>query len=292
MRCLPAEAGSARSALRILAPLLASLGLGCIGRPEVPPPPEPTPPLASLSGRLVAAGERLPAADLARAIVYLDRVQGVAADAPRMTSELRHHAERLAPDLLVVAPGDTVWLVNDDRIFHGAFSYSRPNAFTLGDYGPGERRQIQFAHAGTVRIHCRFHPEESSLVFVTPTRLVGRPAPNGSYQIAGVAAGRYWLKVWIDGLPEKIIDITLRPGESAFRDIAWSEREAASAAAGDAPAATALPAQRQPEARPRPGIPGSRGSPILPTTPAVPRALRPLRRRAARAPGPSRRWSA
>ena len=236
MRKLLAEGRRGGSRLQRAA-LLACLVLGCIAKPEQPALlREETLPPASLRGRLVAEGEPLSAADRARSVVYLEPTEAVPLASPPAASELHHHSGRLAPDLLAVAPGDSVWLVNDDRIFHGAFSYSRPNAFDLGAYGPAERRQIQFAHAGAVRIQCPFHPGESSLVFVTPTRLVARPAPSGAYQIAGVAAGRYWLKVWVDGLPELAYDVTLRPGEAAFRDLRWRTRASANAGAAGAPA--------------------------------------------------------
>lgn len=233
----PTDGRRGRVCLRRLAALLACLVLGCIGGPERPAPPrvESLPP-ASLSGRLVVEGERLSAADLARAVVYLEPTQAQPPASAPADSELHHRSARLSPDLLAVAPGDAVWLVNDDRIFHGAFSYSRPNAFDLGAYGPGERRRIQLAHAGAVRIQCPFHPDESGVVFVTPTRLVARPASSGAYQIGGVAPGRYWLKVWIDGLPELAYDVTLRPGEAAFRELRWRAREPASGAADVAPA--------------------------------------------------------
>ena len=227
---------------RSLAALLAALLLGCIAEPEMPPPP-PTPEEAgepaSLQGRLVAAGERLSAAELTHSLVYLEPIGTAPSGAPPGAAELRHREARLAPNLLAVAPGDPLWLVNDDRIFHGAFSYSRPNSFDLGAYGPGERRQIHFAHRGAVRIHCPFHPEESSVVVVVPTRLVVRPTPQGGYQISGAAAGRYWLKAWADGLPEVAYDVTLQPGENAFRDIEWAGEAPPNAASGAVPAGPA-----------------------------------------------------
>ena len=224
MRMAPADGRRGRSRPLRLAPLLAALMLGCIGGPERPTPRDEARPPASLRGRLVAEGEQLSAADLAISVVYLEPIQPARPASPPVVTQLRHRSVRLTPDLLMVAPGDVVRLVNEDRIFHGAFSYSRPNAFDLGAYGPGEGREVELAHAGPVRIHCRFHPEERGLVFVAPTRLVARPAPSGAYQIPAVAAGRYWLKAWIEGFPERVYDVTLRPGESAFREIRWRSR--------------------------------------------------------------------
>src|SRR5262245_46857204 len=288
MRSLPGVRGRPHARVRgaVLAALLGALAPGCLGRPPPPPPPEPTPATATLGGRLVAKGEALPATDLARALVYLEPIEPDPAASLPQAAILRHEDERLAPDLLAIAPGDSVWLANDDHIFHGAFSYSRPNAFDVGAYGPGERRLIRFAQPGVVRIHCRFHPEETSVVVVVPSRLVARPAANGAYRITGAAAGRYWLRAWADGRPDLAYDVTLRPGEAAFRDLVWKPRNVVAVQPEDSRA-------RPPAAAaPRPGSPGSRGSPTSPAASAVPAAPRPRRRRAARAPAPSRRWSA
>lgn len=211
--------------------LLVSLALaGCTSGP----PPVPPPPSALLRGRLVAEGERLSGADLARAVVTLEAIPAQPTGEPPAAAVLRHRDAGLHPGLLTVAPGDPVWVLNDDSLFHGAFSYSKPNAFDLGAYGPTEHRRLAFAHPGVVRVHCPFHPEESSVVFVTPTRLVARPGPDGRYEIRDVTPGRYWLRAWADGLPETRYDVTLRPGETAFRNVVL--RPTASAGDGGGPA--------------------------------------------------------
>jgi plastocyanin len=202
-----------------LTPLLLVLGLagwaGCATDTGRTPQPAP----ASLAGRLVADGERLSRADLARAVVYLEPIGSGAPNAAPTPGVLRHGRAALRPGLLAVAPGDEVWFLNDDTLFHGAFSYSKPNAFDLGTYGPAEHRRIRFEQAGVVRVHCPLHPDESGVVFVTPTRLVTRPGASGRYDIQDIAPGRYWLRAWADGLAETRYDVTLRPGEAAFRDI-------------------------------------------------------------------------
>jgi plastocyanin len=255
--------------LFVLPPLLA---LACIGKPETTPAPprDETASPASLSGRVVAPGE-LSAAELARSVVYLEPIgSALAPDSPPTISELHHRSARFAPDLVAVAPGDPLWLINDDTIFHGAFSYSRPNDFDLGVYGPGEHRVIHFAHPGPVRIHCPIHTEEGSVVVVVATRLVARPSASGVYEIMGAAPGRYWLKAWADGLPEVAYDVTLRPGEAAFRDIVLGSDRATSAASSGARVGTGRPTPRRPAAAPRPGSPGSGHSPTSPAGHAAP----------------------
>ncbi len=286
----PCGGGPVRAWLAVALLVAANLA-GCASGPEPAPAPGP----ASLRGRLVAEGERLSRADLARAVVYLEPIPSRAPGAAPVPAVLRHRDTRLAPDLLAVAPGDEVWFRNDDTLFHGAFSYSKPNAFDLGAYGPGEQRRVQLAHPGPVRVHCPFHPEESSVLFVTPTRFVARPSASGHFEIPGVAPGRYWLRAWADGLPETRYDVTLRPDETAFRNVVLRPTSAAGPEPTSAAGPEAGPAKRgpAPPARaPRPGSPGSRDIPTSGAVPAAPAAPRPRRPRAARAPCPSRRWSA
>lgn len=212
--------------------LPAAVGLlwlvGCAGEP-VPPPA-----VASLRGRLAVEGAGLSPAELAHAVVYLEAIPAQPLEAAPAPAVLRHRDAGLHPALLTVAPGDVVWVLNDDTLFHGAFSYSKPNAFDLGAYGPEEHRQLRFEHTGAVRVRCPFHAGESSLVFVAPTRLWAQPSADGRYEIRDVAPGRYWLRAWADGLPGTRYDVTLRPGETAFRNIILQPGASAGRDAGPA----------------------------------------------------------
>lgn len=205
--------------MRIVCVLLGACVLGCAPFGSVRTPLDTS---ASLGGNVVAETGALSVADLSRAVVYLEPIGAPPPHVERSAFRLHHSAAGLAPNLVAVAPGDEVWFANDDPIFHGVFSYSRPNAFDLGVYGPGTRRVIRFAHAGAVRLHCPIHSGEVGVVFVVPTRLVVRPSSRGVYQIRGAAAGRYWLRAWADGYPEVAYDVTLRAREEAFRDVVFA----------------------------------------------------------------------
>lgn len=274
--------------MRTVCALLGACALGCTPLAPVLAPPADS---ASLSGQVVGKTRSLSGADLTRAVVYLEPIGALPPHARRSDFQLHHSAARLTPDLVAVAPGDEVWFVNDDPIFHGIFSYSQPNDFDLGVYGPGTSRAIRFAHAGAVRLNCPIHSGEVGVVFVAPTRLVVRPSPGGVYQIGGVPAGRYWLRAWVDGFPEVAYDVTLRAGEEAVRDLVLAPARPASAARR-APAETGAPGPSPAGAAQPRGNPGSRRSPTSPAGRAASGAPHPRRSRAARAPCPSRRWSA
>ncbi len=274
--------------MRIVCVLLGACALGCA---PLSPLLAPLRGSASLGGRVAAETGALSVADLSRAVVYLEPIDAPPSHGRPSAFRLHHSDARLTPNLVAVAPGDEVWFVNDDPIFHGVFSYSQPNAFDLGVYGPGTHRVMRFAHVGAVLLHCPIHSDEVGVVFVVPTRLVVRPSPHGVYRIRGVAAGRYWVRAWADGFPEVAYDVTLRAGEEAFRDVVLAPARPASAARG-APVEKASPGPPPRAAASPRGSPGSRRSPTPPATRAAPGAPRPRQSRAARAPCPSRRWSA
>jgi len=274
--------------MRIVCVVLVVCALGCS---PFAPGRAPLRRSSSLSGHVVDKTGGPFTADLSRTVVYLEPIDAPSPHVRRSIFQIHHSDAQLTPNLVAAAPGDELWFVNDDPIFHGVFSYSQPNDFDLGVYGPGTRRVIRFAHAGAVRINCPYHSGEVGVVFVVPTRLVVRPSSQGVYQIRGAPAGRYWLRAWADGFPEVAYDVTLRDGEEAVRDVVLELERAPSSARG-APVETVSPGPAPPEAAHPRGSPGSRRSPTSPAGLAVPGAPRPRRSREARAPCPSRRWSA
>jgi plastocyanin len=200
--------------LRFACVLLAAACFGCTALA-----PWSGPRGSSLGGRLLAKDGALSVSELSRAVVYLEPIDTPPAPVRRATFRLHHSGARLRPNLVAVAPGDDVWFMNDDSIFHGAFSYSRPNAFDLGVYGPGAGRKARFTRLGAVSVHCPIHSGEVGVVYVAPTRLIARPSPRGGYRLPAAPPGRYRLRVWADGFEAVAHDVTLGTGEQTVRDV-------------------------------------------------------------------------
>jgi hypothetical protein len=97
------------------------------------------------------------------------------------------------PDFLVIPVGQTVALANNDRLIHSPFSISATKPFELGRALPGETRTITFERPGVVDLFCNIHDSMQAVIVVVPSTYYALLAPDGSFQVGGVPAGRYRL---------------------------------------------------------------------------------------------------
>jgi plastocyanin len=157
-------------------------------------------------------------AELGPVVAYLDAPQESAPLAfavPSAVPEMRQADARFDPPFLVVTAGQRVSLPNQDPIYHNVFSYSKPNAFDLGLYGKGETRIVTLRHAGVVRTYCSIHESMSGTILVTPSPWYAVAAPSGRFEIRGVPAGSYRLRVWNARLPLATRSVRVQAGGAA-----------------------------------------------------------------------------
>jgi plastocyanin len=211
-----------RGNLRRIAGLAALLTLGgqaaCLtAQPEVPR--FPTTGTVEGTLRVQAAGAEAP--DPPQIVVYLERLDGETQPrAPLAVETIHETAGSFSPDLLVVAPGQTVRFSNEDGVYHQIFSSSEPNAFDLGSIKADESREVTFAHHGVVRVYCSLHPWESGVIFVAPTSHFHTVQPPGRYEILDVPPGRYRLSTWGDALRSANQVVTVQPGQASSIELA------------------------------------------------------------------------
>src|SRR5207245_9934498 len=118
----------------------------------------------------------------------------------------------MAPQVLVVPVGSTVWFANFDPVFHNFFSLSAAKPFDLGFYKDGEQRQVMFDKEGVVRVADNLHPHTASYVIVTGAGFFA--AGDGPIVLKSVAPGRYKLRAWSEGAAEALRQLELRAGEN------------------------------------------------------------------------------
>ena len=70
-----------------------------------------------------------------------------------------------------------------------------------------------------VQRHGSLHEAEHGLIFVGPSKYLTLADPEGDYSLFDVPPGRYRLRTWNDALSNFDREITLRPGEMAWREI-------------------------------------------------------------------------
>jgi plastocyanin len=173
----------------------------------------------AIRGKVSLGVKGLPLAAVAPVVVYLEPLDGVAADgSARPPGNMHQHDARFSPSFLVVAAGQTVQMANDDAIYHNVFSYSRPNDFDLGLYPAGETRKLVLRHPGVVKLYCSIHESMNATILVAPTAWYDVVKASGSYALTGVRPGKYRAVVWAERLPPTARVIELGVGQQQVVD--------------------------------------------------------------------------
>ncbi len=80
---------------------------------------------------------------------------GAGADAPITVSQRNR---QFHPDVLTIARGDVVHIVNDDHVTHHVYVDSPTMKFDSGEQPVGTTVDLEFDHAGTYQVLCAIHP--------------------------------------------------------------------------------------------------------------------------------------
>lgn len=145
------------------------------------------------------------------AVVYLENVQGQFPP-PKQPAEMDQLKRVFIPHVLPVLAGTTVNFLNSDPVLHNVFTPSKVgNRFNLGSYPKGQAKPQTFDKVGEVRILCNVHPEMEAWVVVLPNPYFAKTAPDGSYSMADIPAGKYTLKVWHEKLKFPPLEIAVPP---------------------------------------------------------------------------------
>lgn len=132
------------------------------------------------------------------AVVYL--AGAFAKPKPKATAQMAQRNLEFVPMLLPVQAGTRVEFPNFDNTYHSIFSYSPAKRFDLGRYRSDERpvpSQL-FDKPGLVVLRCDIHEHMRGLILVVDTPYFVTTDTKGRYRLAGLPAGKYTLKVWLD----------------------------------------------------------------------------------------------
>ena len=118
-----------------------------------------------------------------------------------------HHKEviqqkqkQFIPRWAVVQRGTTIEFPNNDNIYHNVFSLSSGNSFDLGLYNSSSEAKSQtFNEPGAVDIYCNIHPQMVASTLVVPNRYFAKVKADGTYELAGVPAGKRKIVAWAPG---------------------------------------------------------------------------------------------
>jgi plastocyanin len=148
--------------------------------------------LGAIRGKVeVPAGEPV-------AYVYVENI--VAPPAKGEHKTIQQSGKKFVPGWAVIQRGTAIEFPNRDNIYHNVFSLSAGNSFDLGLYNAsGEAKSHTFTEAGPVDVYCNIHPQMAASVLVVPNRYFAKVKSDGTYEIAGVPAGRRKVVAWAPG---------------------------------------------------------------------------------------------
>lgn len=132
------------------------------------------------------------------AVVYLEGSFAPADSLPVV--QLPQKDLAFVPSLLPIQLGTRVEFPNLDDAYHNIFSYSAPKRFDLGRYRPDERPipSEVFDVPGMVTLRCDIHEHMRGIILVLETPHFVVTGGDGSFRLAGLPAGSYTLKVWLN----------------------------------------------------------------------------------------------
>lgn len=151
-------------------------------------------------GYKAATKQPIAPADAPRAVVYLERDDGVypPPPTPPPPSAIGQQGYQFRPGVSAVHTGTAVAFPNHDDEFHSVFSYSRAKRFDLGRFRRDEQSPlITFDQPGVVKIYCEIHKHMRSLLVVLDTPWFTQTDADGNFMLTDVPPGDYRLRVFL-----------------------------------------------------------------------------------------------
>ncbi len=151
------------------------------------------------------------------AVVYLE---GASTHSAPSVKQVAQRDLAFDPALLAVQVGTKVEFPNFDDTYHNIFSYSPTKRFDLGRYRKDEKPvpAVVFDKPGLVTLRCDIHEHMRGLILVLNSSHFTTSDPDGHYRLAGVPAGHYTLKAWIDSSTTREHPVDLAKGATAHVD--------------------------------------------------------------------------
>lgn len=127
------------------------------------------------------------------------------------------------PHVQVIPVGSVVQFPNADPFFHNVFSLFEGKRFDLGLYEAGSSKSVAFSREGVSYIFCNIHPEMSAVILALSTPFYSIADSNNSFLIRNILPGNYELHIWIEGVPQPVLDGLTRTVHFSSRTVDLGE---------------------------------------------------------------------
>jgi plastocyanin len=116
---------------------------------------------------------------------------------------------RFSQPVTIIPAGATVEYRNSDRVPHNVHVYSIKNKPYNTTLPAGASQKQVLDQAETLQIKCDIHPWMKAYVFVSSTNYAALTDEHGAFEIPGLPAGTYTLRVWHEKLGKSELQVTV-----------------------------------------------------------------------------------
>jgi len=142
---------------------------------------------------------------------------------PAKTSpkKMEQRGFQFRPGLLVVQTGTPVIFPNQDPLYHSVFSYSPVKRLDLGRYRQGEEPPaVTMDLPGMIQLFCEVHDHMRGTILIVDTPWFAVTDEQGNFEIRGIPAGKYPVKVWISAKETLQKEVELVAGQ--MLEVDWT----------------------------------------------------------------------
>jgi plastocyanin len=147
------------------------------------------------------------------AVVYLEAASGSSGPVGGAVVEVRSRGESFSPPLTAVQAGDRIRFVNEGAVAHRLFTAESSGRRERLVAAGGRAEPLLISRAGESRFYCSLHPDESFLVFASPSPWFAVLGPAGEHHIGGIPRGSYRLTLWSETGLRPLGSVEVRSGE-------------------------------------------------------------------------------
>jgi len=138
-----------------------------------------------------------PQGGIRSAVVWVDKPSAVTGvEALPTTTEMDQKECMFAPRVVIVPAGGKVDFLNSDRLLHNLHAAPTANAAFNRTQPKGRTITISFSHPEIIKVTCDLHSWMRSWVVVADHPFYALTNSAGEFELHGLPAGRYTLKVW------------------------------------------------------------------------------------------------
>lgn len=135
------------------------------------------------------------------AVVWLDRPPAATSgEALPSTTSMDQKECMFTPRVVVVPAGGKIDFLNSDRLLHNLHSTPSANPPFNRTQPKGRTITISFSHPEIIRVTCDLHSWMRGWVVVADHPFYALTNGAGEFELRGLPAGRYTLKVWQERL--------------------------------------------------------------------------------------------